>query len=382
MTVYDVTTGKSIGTVASVTGTTVTLTSNAFNPVGSGNMLSFGDLTVDVLSNATISGGTLYGLYGIQANTNNAANVFVTTSAGDIINSGGTGINANSSATSVPSSSLISVTAQGTINSGFDMNTAGGQPGGIWAGYNGGTGTFNSAIAGNVVIDSFATINAEAGAGVGAYNFGIGNISLTLESTSVVDGPLQGVTAFAQGGGNATIVNNGTITSVGGVGMSAGTGTSLSAAGSGTISINNAGTVTALGSSNSPVVAINNNKSTQIATLTNSGSVVASLFNSGSNFSQAINDFNGAIAITNSGSISGNVNLSARIRQSPIRRLVSGTRAVRTISTRARPRSSIRDHQHCRSQRLLQLRQLDGHEFGHHRRGGSRRRFHSGRGFR
>ena len=40
-------------------------------PVGTGDTLSFGDVNVDVLSNAKITAGTLYG---IKATANNAAN--------------------------------------------------------------------------------------------------------------------------------------------------------------------------------------------------------------------------------------------------------------------------------------------------------------------
>ncbi len=275
-----------------------------------------GGVTVNVLSNATITAGALYGLSGIQANTNNASNVSVTTSTGDIINSGGTGINSNNSATSAPSTSAISITANGTINSGFDMNSGGGEPGGIWAGYNGGSNTVNTAIAGSVIVDSFAAINAEAGAGIGIYNDGVGNVSLTLETTSAISAPLQGVSAFAQGGGNVTIVNKGTVTSASGFGILVGTGTGLTAAGSGTVSVTNSGTVTTLGSSNIAAVQINND-STKGATFTNTGSVVANLYSAGSSLSLAVSDNNGSIAanngaitVNNSGTISGNVSLN------------------------------------------------------------------------
>jgi hypothetical protein len=95
----------------------------------------------------------------IQANSNNASNILVTTATGDIINSGGSGISAFNAATSVPSSNLISITANGTINSGFDGN--GGLPFGIIAGYgNNGSNAVNNRIAGAVTVDSFATISA------------------------------------------------------------------------------------------------------------------------------------------------------------------------------------------------------------------------------
>jgi hypothetical protein len=307
------------------------------------------------MSGATIAAGSLYGLYGIQANTSNASNVSVTTSTGDIINSGGTGINSNSSATSAPSTSTISITAYGTINSGFDMNTGGGQPGGIWAGYNGGTGAYNSAVAGGVTIDSFATINAAAGAGVGIYNDGVGNVSLTLESTSAINAPFQAVSAFAQGGGNVTIVNKGIITSATGTGIATGTGSGLAGAGSGIVSITNTGTkdsqgnfasgiIDALGVSNgagaiTAVVQINN-ASTQGATFTNTGLVVASLYAAGSSQNMAVVDYYGgkaanigAVTVTNSGTISGNVTLnSAPTSASTFQNQSSGVWNIRGIN--------------------------------------------------
>jgi hypothetical protein len=57
--VYDATTGQSIGTVSSTTGTTVTLTANAANAVGNGDTLSFiGPLSIIVGAAATSGGAT------------------------------------------------------------------------------------------------------------------------------------------------------------------------------------------------------------------------------------------------------------------------------------------------------------------------------------
>lgn len=330
MTVYDVTTGKSIGTVASTTGSTVTLTANASSGVGSGDILSFGDVNIDVLGNASVAAGALYGLNGIAANTNNAANIVVTTSTGDVIDSGGRGISINSAATNTSAVSQILTTAYGTINSGFDAGS--GTPGGIWAGYNGGTGTFNARVAGSVTIDDFATINAAAGAGIGAYNVGVGNISETVETTSTITAPYQAVLAFAGGGGNATVVNKGIITSSTGTGIAIGTGGNLTSAGSGILSITNTGTkdsngnftsgiIQALGASYNAgsitaVVQINN-YSTQASTFTNSGLVRSTLYSAGSPLNWAVSSYfggntanNGAVTVTNSGVISGNVILN------------------------------------------------------------------------
>ena len=91
----------------------------------------------------------------------------------------------------------------------------GGTPGGIWAGYNGGTNTVNTAIAGSVIVDSFATIRAASGTGVGLYNYGVGSLSAKLEQSSTISAPQWGVSAFAQGGGNVTISNSGAIAMTG-----------------------------------------------------------------------------------------------------------------------------------------------------------------------
>ena len=307
MTVYDTATGKTIGTVASTTNTTVTLTANAANAVASGDTLSFGTVSVNVLSGATITAGSLFELIGIQADTNNAFNVSVTTSTGDLINSGGTGINSNNASTNVPFGSQISITANGTINSGFDMFNGGGQPGGIVAGYNNnGSNTVNSGIAGAVVVDSYATINSAAGFGIELYNWGVGGVSVTLESSSAITAPKTGVTAVASGGGNVTISNSGTIVVNFQNGIFAQTGTGVANGVSGQLTITNSGSIMSLGSLNA-VVGINNG-STKAATFTNTGSVTASLYET-SPFNSAIGDSTGAVTISNSGIISGNMNL-------------------------------------------------------------------------
>ena len=115
--------------------------------------------------------------------------------------------------------------------------------------------------------------------------------------------------AFAQGGGNVSIVNQGVILASRGAGITVGTGTGTPNSVSGVISINNSGTITSLGSFTNPAVQINN-ASTQAAILNNSGNIISSLFgNAASNL--AVAGYNGNIAITNSGTISGNFSLAA-----------------------------------------------------------------------
>jgi hypothetical protein len=294
--------GNGLVTVTEEAGTSVTGAEYGIGAYSLGT--GSGGVTVNVLSGTTITAGALYGLAGIQASSNNASNISVTTANGDIITSGGMGINVNSAATSAPSSSQISITVNGSINSGFD--SVGGSPGGIWAGYSNGS-TVNTAVAGNVSVDNFATIQAAAGAGIGLYNLGVGNVSLTLESSSAITAPSMGVRAFAQGGGNVTIRNSGTIASAIGSGILAGTGTLAANSVSGLVSVTNSGTIASLGSSFNSVIQINNS-STKAASFTNTGSVTANLY-AASNFNFAIAEFNGAINISNSGTISGNVSL-------------------------------------------------------------------------
>ncbi len=273
-----------------------------------------GNVTVIVNATAIITAGSLYGLAGINAVARDAGNVSVTTSTGDTINSGGTGIQANNQANPTAGiSGQISVTTFGIINSGFDTNTSGGQPAGIWAGYNaGGSGNVNSLVAGSVIVDNSATINAASGAGVGLYNFGIGSVSATLEASSSIHAVSAGANVFAQGGGNVTITNNGTIVDPNGAGIIAGTGNGLTTTGHGTISITNTGSITALGAAGNALIQINN-YSANGATFTNSGTVRATL---ASGLNVAIGVYNGTntantggVTVNNTGTISGNVSL-------------------------------------------------------------------------
>src|SRR6202007_2617921 len=55
MPVYDITTGKKIGTVAATSSNTVTLSTNATNPVGNGDTLSFGAIATTSAATSTAS---------------------------------------------------------------------------------------------------------------------------------------------------------------------------------------------------------------------------------------------------------------------------------------------------------------------------------------
>jgi len=148
-----------------------------------------GNITVTTGSNATITGSLLYG---IEALSNGRGNIAVTTATGDTINSGSVGINVYNQATSIPqvgglTTSLISVTSNGTINSGTTYTGSGGRPAGILAGYKGGTtNTPNSTAFGNVTVDNFANINAAGGDGIRAYNFGPGDVTINNHGGTIV----------------------------------------------------------------------------------------------------------------------------------------------------------------------------------------------------
>ena len=280
--------------------------------LGPGSAAVTGGVTISVGSNATIIAGALYGLAGINAVENNAGSIQITTSGGDQIQSGGTGILAGNFATSTslnPSSNIKITTASGNINSGFDLSSGGGTPGGIWAGY--GAGSVNTGVQGSVIVDDSAAINAASGVGIGLYNWGTGNLTAIIESSTPVTAPSIGVSAFAQGGGSVTVTNNGAITAANGAGILAGTGTSTT----GVVSVTNSvlpattASITALGSAATPVIQINNG-STQTASFTNNGTVTASLFGR-SPTNMAIGVSNGGSTITNTGTITGNVSLGA-----------------------------------------------------------------------
>jgi hypothetical protein len=278
---------------------------------------SFGSVTINVLANATVTAGTGINAAGINANEHNGGNIAITTAAGDIINSGGSGIQAGDSSTTATTASQISITARGTINSGF----SGFSPAGINAGYGAGN-TILSGVAGNVFVDDYAAINAASGWGINLYNFGTGNLSATLEAGATVAGAAAGLNVYAQGGGNVTIANSGTVTDVTGSGISTGTGTGSTgnglpgnATGHGVISITNSGAITALGAGNSAVVQIGN-FSANAAVFTNTGTVTANMLSSGlsvaiSNYAGTIATNNGGVTINNNsgGTISGDVAL-------------------------------------------------------------------------
>ena len=152
-----------------------------------------GDIAVTVYGNTTTSttikaGTASSSAYGILAFSTNAGDISVVTSVGDTIDSqlGSAGINAVNEATSIAASvnSSVVVTNAATVHSGAGL-TAFGQPGGILAGYIGGTtnpslsgNVANYAVNGEVVVNNFGDVTADAGDGIRAYNFGVGDVSI------------------------------------------------------------------------------------------------------------------------------------------------------------------------------------------------------------
>ena len=261
----------------------------------------------------SIAAGSAINAAGINANDRNGGTIAITMyDNGDQITSGGFGINAGNQSTSATASSYINIIARGTINSGF----SGFLPAGINAGYNGGSSTVNTSVNGYVALDDFASINAPSGFGINLYNFGVGYVSATIEAGATVVGAAVGLNAYAQGGGNVTITNNGRVTDATGTGLSIGTGNGTgtglpqNATGSGTILVTNNGFIGALGAANSAVIQVNN-FSANVATFNNSGTVTANLLSSG--LSVAVSLYTGTLTTSDTGGIVINNNAGGTI---------------------------------------------------------------------
>jgi hypothetical protein len=307
----------------------------AASALSSGSTAS-GAVSIQVGQNATISTSSFAGLVGVIASVNHDGNISIATSSGDVINSSGTGIRANVATSSASATSLISVVAAGQINSGF--NTSGGQPGGIWAGYSSSNGNVLPNVHGNINIDSSAIINALSGVGIGSYDVGTGNTTVTLASSSSITADTAGLSIFGQGGGSITITNSGSIVAPHGAGILAGTGTGLTSTGQGVLTITNSGAVGALGSEIFPVVQLNN-FSSKDAVLTNSGTLTSYAYLNGGSLSRAIGDYNGpintntgALTVVNTGSILGNVSFGGPLSATTFRNEAGASWFVRGSS--------------------------------------------------
>ena len=186
---------------------------------------------------------------GIYALNDGVGNITVSMASGATITSAASGIFASNTATSVPSTSSISVVAGGTIDSGAILAPGGSRPAGILAGYNSNSEP-ESNVAGNVFVTNDANITAAAGDGIRAYNYGTGNVTVTDEANTQIQttgtNGQYGIEAFSDNGtGNISIS-----TSTGDVITSASTGiqavneaTTIPAADDSTITVTAHGTI-------------------------------------------------------------------------------------------------------------------------------------------
>ena len=168
-----------------------------------------GNVNVALGVNATVTSTASYGIF---ANTNGTGNISVSTLSGDVVNSGSDGILAQNFSTVVPSTSTITVTASGKINSGSALTGGGVTPSGIDAGYNS-NNLAEPNVAGAVIVDDFASIVAPAGTnGITAFNFGTGNITVTAEFDASITAGHYGIGAFGNNGGNVSVISDGSVT--------------------------------------------------------------------------------------------------------------------------------------------------------------------------
>jgi hypothetical protein len=274
MPVYDVTTGESIGTVSSTTGTTVTLTANAANAVASGDTLSFAPVVTTnaatTISSPTLSlastpswivaGMTVYDatkgqIVGtVSATTGTAVtltgNATYAVGSGDALSFSETA--ATSTATSTSSPTLNFALTPSWVVAGmtaYDVTT--GRSIGIVSTTSGTTVTLASNAASAVASGDTLTF-AESSIVVTSYS--------TISSGTVLTGtdtPPAGISATYLGGsfipttfpltgldGDVTVNNFGNITAAAGDGIRA------SSYGIGDVTVNEgAGTITALGGS-------------------------------------------------------------------------------------------------------------------------------------
>ncbi|WP_334534472.1 VCBS domain-containing protein [Bradyrhizobium sp. AZCC 2230] len=289
-----------------------------------------GDVSVTLGTNASVTGTAGYGIFAYSVDQ---GDVSVTMAAGDSIAAGSSGIVAINYATAIASgvSSTITVKAHGTINSGATLNDNNTTPGGIIAGYNPNGGyTPSNQVYGDVTVESDAIITANGGYGIEAFNWGIGDVTVTTGVGSSITSTYAAIGAFNQGGGDVSVTNEGSAT--GSVGLSAVavgtgnitvtndgslTGTSLAglsviqdatgATGSSHVSNTNTGTV--VGASGAAAIYIQENTH-GTAVIDNSGTIgpdAASVTST----TYAIVETGGAITINNSGHINGNISVAS-----------------------------------------------------------------------
>ncbi len=228
-------------------------------------MAGSGDVSVTTGSGATITGTTLYGIYETSTGTGSMS---VTTGANTNLTSASAGMFVINNAAAIPQAdaSQITVTADGTINSGATNETTGYTPAGISVGYAGTNTTPDLNVFGSINVQDAANITAAAGYGIKVADFGNGSIivgelsgatvtgvsggilaqqvsdgsgdvNIDIASGATVSGQ-TGITGVVTGSGTLTITNYGTV-----IGTSA-SGAAISATGVGSFTINNYGAIT------------------------------------------------------------------------------------------------------------------------------------------
>lgn len=186
---------------------------------GLGN-ISITDATGTTITTSTAAPPAGSSQYGIGAFGYEAGNTDVTVASGSTITSGSTGINAVNQATAIPQAetSGVSVIALGSINSGTNDTNSGFSPSGIQAGFNPGTG-FDQNVYGNTFVDFGGSIVANAGEGIRAFNYGIGNVTVAVSGNSGIsaltsgtsaksDNSPYGIGAFNYGPGNILVTTS------------------------------------------------------------------------------------------------------------------------------------------------------------------------------
>ena len=145
-----------------------------------------GDVSVTVGANATITGG----FHGIFASSVGSGSLLIGTAAGDVVNAASRALYANNSATAIAQSaaSTIEVDAYGSVNFGSTLTAQGNRPRAIFANYGGDasvSGSPNTNVFGDVTVNNYANlaetyngVSADAGDGIAAFNFGIGNVAV------------------------------------------------------------------------------------------------------------------------------------------------------------------------------------------------------------
>ncbi|MFC4839373.1 hypothetical protein ACFPFP_13100 [Bradyrhizobium sp. GCM10023182] len=317
-------------TVTSFAGTTISVSgTQSYGIEASALSGGTGDITVTLGTSVTISGATAYG---VKAYSIDAGDIAVTLATGDSITSGSSGIVAVNYATAIGSDlhSTISVEAHGTIHSGSTLNNDGATPGGIIAGYKpGGDATFSGAVNGDVIVDSDATITADAGFGIEAFTWGAGNVTVSTGKASSITAAGNAIRASDHGGGDVSVTNEGSATGAVALGVVA--------TGKSNVTILNDGELTATGTAGI-VVTQNDASATGSTHITNTGSVVgasghyaifvqenttgaAVIDNTGTigpdapgsvtSTTYAIAETGGAVTINNSGHINGNISVAS-----------------------------------------------------------------------